>query len=287
MKKQNILLIVLLALLIPVQQIVASDVISANDVAKELKSSEVVVVSVRTASDYQKVHISGAVHVDLAQLYTDNPVPSVLKASADISKVLGEKGISEKKQIIVYDDGTGKSAGRMYWILDYLGAPNVKILNGGMKGWRAARKPVTKNPTSVKAATFTANLDKSKLATTADVQKAVGSSSAVIIDARSEAEYNGTDESDIKKGHIPGAVNIEFSKVLDSKGLLKSNEALQTLFDNSGVSKDKAVIVYCKSSVRAGIVYMALTSALNYPNVKVYDGAFLEWESVSANKVEK
>jgi thiosulfate/3-mercaptopyruvate sulfurtransferase len=287
MKKYNLIYAFVLALLIPVQNLYAADVIPANEAAKIMKKSDVIFVSVRSAADYEKVHIAGAVHVDLSTLYTDNPVPSVLNSSAEVAKVLGSKGISETKQIIIYDDGSGKNAGRMYWILDYMGAPNVQVLNGGMKAWRAARKPVTKNPTSVKAATFTPKVDKSKLATTADVNKAIGSSSTVFIDARSAAEYNGTDDSDLRKGHIPGSVNIEFSNVLNANGTLKSNDDLQALFNNAGVTKDKTVIVYCKSSVRAGIVYLALRSNLAYPNVKVYDGAFLEWNSISANKVEK
>lgn len=285
--KKNFLIIIVLALLIPVQSLFAKDVISAAEAAKNLKSSEVIFVSVRSAADYQKVHIAGAVHVDLSQLYTDNPVPSVLKSPAEVAKVLGEKGISEKKQIVIYDDGSGKSAGRMYWIMSYMGAPNVKVLNGGMKAWRAARKPVTKNPTSVKGTTFTPNVNKSTLATTDDVNKAISSSSIVLIDARSAAEFSGTDNSDLRKGHIPGAINIEFSSVLNANGTLKSNDDLTVLFNNAGVTKDKGVILYCKSSVRAGIVYLALKSALAYANVKVYDGAFLEWESVSSNKVEK
>ena len=286
MKKQSLLLIIILALIIPVQNLLAQDVIFANDLSKIMKKSDVVVVSVRSTSDYKKVHISGAVHIDLKEIYTNQPVESVLKPAADVATVLGANGISEKKQIILYDDGTGKSAGRMYWILDYLGAPDVKILDGGVDAWKAARKPVTKNPTNVKAATFTPNVDKSKWAGIADVKKAVGSSSTVIIDARSPEEFKGTDQTDIRKGHIPGAVNIEFNKVLTADGKMKSADELKALFEKAGITKDKEVIVYCKSSVRAGIIYMALRSVLGYSNVKVFDGAFLEWQADSSNKVE-
>ena len=286
MKRQVLLFITVLALLVPVQSLFAQDVISAGDLAKISKKSDVVVVSVRSTADYKKVHITGAVHIDLKELYTNQPVESMLKPAADVAKVLGSKSVSEAKQIIVYDDGSGKNAGRMYWILDYMGASYVKILDGGMKGWRAARKPVTKNPTNVKAATFTPNVDKSKWAGIADVKKAVGNSSVVLVDARSPQEYNGTDQTDIRKGHIPGAVNIEFSKVMKDDGTLKSAAELKSVFDNAGVTKDKTVIIYCKSSVRAGIVYMALTSVMGYANVKVFDGAFLEWQADASNKVE-
>jgi thiosulfate/3-mercaptopyruvate sulfurtransferase len=286
MKKQNIVFGLILAILLPLQNVLGQNVISASDLAKISKKPEVVVVSVRSAADYKKVHITGAIHVDLKELYTSEPVESVLKPASDVAKVLGSKGISETKKIVIYDDGSGKSVGRMYWILDYMGASDIQILDGGMNAWRAARKPVTKNPTNVKATTFTPKVDKSKWAGIADVKSAVSSGSAILIDARSAAEFNGTDQTDIRKGHIPGAVNIEFSQVLKADGTLKSAAELKSLFDKAGVTADKSVIVYCKSSVRAGIVYMALRSIMGYTNVKVFDGAFLEWQSDASNKVE-
>jgi thiosulfate/3-mercaptopyruvate sulfurtransferase len=286
MKRKTFISILVLALWMPVQFTLGQDIISAGDLAKISKKPDVVVVSVRSTSDYKKVHIMGAVHVDLKELYTNQPVESVLKPAAEVAKVLGSKGITNTKQIFVYDDGSGKSAGRMYWILDYMGADNVKILDGGMKAWRAARKPVTKNPTNVKAATFTPKVDQSKWAGIADVKKAVGNSSAAIIDARSPQEFNGTDQTDIRKGHIPGSVNIEFSQVLKDDGTLKPAAELKSIFEKAGVTKDKTVIVYCKSSVRAGMIYFVLRSGLGYSNVKVFDGAFLEWQSDPSNSVE-
>jgi thiosulfate/3-mercaptopyruvate sulfurtransferase len=74
--------------------------------------------------------------------------------------------------------------------------------------------------------------------------------------------------------------------ILLDDGTLKSAAELKAVFDNAGVTKDKTVIVYCKSSVRAGIIYMALTSVMGYANVKVFDGAFLEWQADASNKVE-
>ena len=278
MKYLNILLV--LVLLVPASIVKGQDLITAQELGKIYKNKDVVVVSTRKASDYKKVHVFGAVHVDHTQLYNDGPVKNMLKSPTEIAEIFGSKGIGDAKKVVLYDDGTGKYAGRLYWILSYLGAKDVKILDGHMDAWRAARKPVTKNPTKVSAATFTPKADKSKIATMAEV-KAGG---ATIIDARSAAEFNGTATTELRKGHIPGAINIEFSQTMDAKGKMKSADALKKVF--ASVPKDKQVIVYCESGVRAGIIYFALTSVLNYNNVKVYDGAYLEWQANSANKVD-
>lgn len=276
----------ILVFLIPISLLSAQDIVTAQEVAKLVKNDNVILVSTRTASDYKKVHITGAVNINHTDLYNDGPVKNMLKSPAEIATILGAKGISDTKEIILYDDGTGKYAGRMYWILSYLGAKNVKILDGAMDAWKAARKPVTKNPTKIVPATFTPKPDKSKIATMAEVKSASGNSSIVLVDARSPEEYKGTATSELRKGHIPGAVNIEFKNMLDAKGKIKPAAELQKIFDAAGVKKDKQVILYCESGVRAGILYFALTSVLNYPKVKVYDGAYLEWQANSANKVD-
>ena len=109
----------------------------------------------------------------------------------------------------------------------------------------------------------------------------------VIHDARAANEYDGTNPETTldRPGHVPSAINIEYTNMLDAKGKLKLNDEMQAIFTKNGVTKDKTVIVYCKTSVRAGIIFHVLTSALNYPNVKLYDGALLEWQLSTANKV--
>lgn len=278
--------LILLGLILFVASAISSaqDLISAADLAKISKNKDVVIISAG-ADDSYKVHIAGAVNIPHTTLCNNEPIRNVIKPAAEMAKMLGEKGVSPDKTIVVYDEGSGKYAGRMYWILKYLGAPNVKVLNGNMTAWKAGRKPITSAAATVSPATFTAKTDAAQLATMADVKSAIGNSSAVIIDARTPEEYAGTAETELRKGHIPGAVNINYETVMDGKGMLKPNADLKTLFESKGVTADKTVIAYCETSVRAGIVYFAL-KGLGYTNVKVYDGAYLEWQATSSNKVE-
>ena len=74
--------------------------------------------------------------------------------------------------------------------------------------------------------------------------------------------------------------------MLNAKKMLKSKEELTKLFKAKGISPDKEVILFCETSVRAGIVYLALTTVLDYTKVKVYDGAYYDWQHVAANKVK-
>lgn len=277
-------LILLGLILFVASAISAQDVISATELAKVSKGKDVVVICATSADGY-KVHITGSVNVPHTSLCTNEPIRTVIQSPADMAKTLSAAGVSTDKTIVVYDEGSGKYAGRMYWMLKYLGAPNVKMLNGNMKAWKAKRKPITGTPTKAKAATFTAKADAAQLAKMDEVKKAVGNSSYVIVDARTAEEYAGTADTELRKGHIPSAVNVNYETIMDGKGLLKTNEALKALFESKGITSDKTAIVYCETSVRAGVVYLAL-KGLGYPNVKVYDGAYLEWQTTASNKVE-
>lgn len=263
-----------------------ADIISVNDYLKIMKDKNVVLVSARKPADYQKVHIVGAVNINHKDLYNNEPISSVLKSPEEIAKIFGAKGISETNKIIIYDGGTGKYSGRLYWILKYIGAQDVKILDGQLDAWKAARKPVTRIPGKGKATTFTAKPNADLIVDMATVKKAMNNSNSVLVDVRAPEEFNGTKESKIRKGTIPGSVNLDFKHVLNAKKMLKSKEELAKLFKSKGISPDKEVILFCETSVRAGIVYLALTSVLDYSNVKVYDGAYIEWQSVASNNVK-
>ena len=248
------------------------NLISAKETAKIMGDDNVVLVSTRKSSDYAKVHIKDAVNVDLTTLYKSGDIKGIMKSPEEISKELGAKGINKDKTIIIYDNGKGINAGRLYWILEYLGCKDVKIIDGHMKAWRTAKKPVTKYPTKIKEVTFTPLLDK-KIITTYDYVKSnLNNPKVVIVDVQSKKEYD--------EGHIDGAINFEYKNIINEEpGTLKSKEEITELLKGAGITPDKEIILYCATSARAGILFMAMTSILDYPNVKVYEGAWNEWKT--------
>ena len=264
--------------LVLAQGMLAQDLISAKELAGIMKDKNVKIVSTRKASDYAKVHITGAINFDHHLLYKAGPVKSVIKTPAEMAKILGSKGISNTNKIVIYGTGSGKASGRLYWILKYLGCKDVKILDGHLTSWRAARKPVTKARPAVKPVTFTAAPVASYLASTKYVKANLKNPKVVIVDNRSKDEYSGVKGETTKKGHIPGAVFFEFKNVINpTTKKIKTKEELEKIFKSAGITPDKEIILYCESSVRSGIVFLVLKSILKYPKVRVYDGAFYEW----------
>ena len=265
MKKLTLLL---LLLFLYISGMYAQDLISAADAKKIVMSKNTVFVSVRPADDYARVHIFNAVNVPVDILANEGEPEGILKSTDDLAKILGEKGVDPAKKIVIYGTGSGKSEGRLYWVLKYVGYPDVKILDGHMKAWMGVRGKVTNAAPSVKPVSVTAKVDKSIYADYAYVKSKMGS--ALIVDVRPPDETT--------TGIINGAIEFEFNKVLNAE-MFKSKDELISVFNAAGITKDKEIILYCATSVRAGIVFLALKSILEYPNVKIYDGAYNEWKT--------
>ena len=180
---------------------------------------------------------------------------------------------------------TGVSAGRMYWILKYLGAKDVKLLDGQMKAWRRARKPVTKDVKEFAPTKFTPTVDNSIIATMQYVKDHLEDKNVLLVDVRSKEEYDGQKGKAKRKGHIPGAIHFEYKNVIDN-GVVKPKADIEKALNAAGITPDKEIILYCETSARAGIVYLVLKDILGYPKVRVYDGAFYEWAADQSNPVE-
>ena len=276
----------IMIILLVFTQLIFAGIISAKDLSKLAKSGDVIIVSGRQAADYGKKHIKGAVNIYHKDLYKAEGIDAMLKSADEIATIFGEKGITENSKIVIYDDGKNKSAGRLYWIFKYLGAKDVNILDGHLKAWGKVRGKVTPKATEITPAVFKASPNAAIIADMAYVKS--NKDKAILVDVRSADEFGGKDEDKnvIRPGHIPGAMNFEFKMVLNEDGTIKTKEEITEIFKAAGITADKEIILYCASSVRAGVVFMALTDLLEFSNVKVYDGAYYEWCADETNPIE-
>jgi len=265
----------------------AQDVISAKEFMTEFKKNkDIVVVDASTEDNYKK-HIPNAVSIPHKSLYKEGDIEGLIKSPKELAKIFGEKGISNTTPVIVYDDGSSKYNSRVYWILKYVGAENVRLLHKDMeKEWRKVRIPLIAEASRIKYKTFSPNVNETMLASIDDVKKALTSDNAIVVDARTPEEYNGTSTKRESKGHIKGAININYKEFLTKNGDYKSPAEIKSVAEKHGLSPDKTIISYCLTGVRACPVYVALTG-IGYNNVKVYEGAYNEWVADPLNPLAK
>lgn len=255
--------IVILLAIATFLQTVNAQLISVDALAKMIKEPGVVVIDARPAADYLKTHIDGAIGLDVTTLCNATPVEGTLKPAPELASILGKNGIAQNSKIVIYCK-TGINAGRMYWILKYLGCSDVSILDGQMDAWFAARKPITKNAKKLSPVTFSPSVNASIFVDKAYVKSKMNT--AVLVDARKKEDYDA--------GHIGNAINIPAESLINGSKLKAVADLTAAL---SKVSKDKEVILYCKTGVNAGFMYFVTKTMLKYPNVKVYDGSYLDW----------
>lgn len=259
----------------------AQDIISVEDLARDLRKSNLVIISAGPKSEYDKQHITGSINIPFNAFDRTGPIEGLLVPDAEIAKLFGDRGVSDKNSIVVYDEFDGRYAARIYFLLKYLGAKDVKVLDGGLSSWREGRRPITRNPTNLSKTTFAASPNRNIMVTAQHL--ATTRQNSVLVDARSPGEYRGRENN--SKGHIQGAINIDYKELLTANGRLKPKAELERVYTSKGVTRDKEVILYCTSGVRTGIHYLVLTSALGYTNVKVYDGGLNEWGSINPGRI--
>lgn len=250
---------------------------TAAELQSKLGTADLCVIDVRPAEDYARGHIPGATHFDLFGLSLIDTTDAPLKAFMFmIHHVLELRGVSASKEVVFYENNSGMRAARGLWFLEYYGHPNVKMLDGGFQAWKAAGAPITTESAPPKAATLEIAERREVLATVDDVLHSLKKKEIAILDTRSKGEYLGTQVRAARGGAIPGAVHIEWTDNLAPDGKFKSNDELQGMYAQAGITPDKEVVSYCQGGYRAAHSYVALR-LLGFPKVRNYLGSWKEW----------
>lgn len=280
MKKSILLILAIIASTAAFSQVS----VSAKDFAAELKANKsLVVIDVMAADVYAKQHIAGAINIPHKSLYKEGPVEGQFKSVEDLAAFFGSKGVSNTSKIVIYDDGSQKYNSRVWWILKYLGASDVRLLHKDMTQWEQARIPLTPAPVTLKATSFVPAINTAMNIHIPDVKALANHPGAVLLDAREKDEYEGVDKDKKSKGHLPGAVWMNFKEVLTASGAFKTKEEILATAAKFGATPDKEVVVYCQTGIKASTVYVALKEIAGFTDVKLYAGAYAEWASMEGN----
>ncbi|HUF48811.1 MAG TPA: sulfurtransferase [Vicinamibacterales bacterium] len=235
------------------------------------------VIDCRPAEQFAADHLPGAVHLDLWGVSLIDTSPAPLRAFMwMIAHLFALRGVVADRPVVVYENDSGMRAARAFWFLEYLGHPNVRVLDGGSRAWVAAGRPTTTDAVSPVPGDWHATPDPARMATLEQVRDRLGDPAVAIVDTRSDAEYYGEVARARHAGAIPGAVHVEWKRNLDADGRFKSVDALHAMYDEAGITPDREVITYCQGGYRAAHGYLALR-ILGYPHVRNYTGSWKEW----------
>jgi len=245
--------------------------------ARHLGEPHLRIVDLRSEEAYRQSHIPGAVHLSWKALKDPNNEVYVVPGDT-LATLLGTQGIGNETTVVGYDDQGGLFAARLWWVLDYYGHTKAKVLNGGWNKWVQEKHPVTPDVPTPQPAQFAVQADSTKICLVDELLGDLQRPNVVIVDARSSGEYSGMDVRAKRGGHIPGAVNIDWTRNVtnDEVKTFKPAAELQKMYEAAGVTKEKQIITHCQTGVRASHALFTLR-LLGYTAVRNYDGSWQEW----------
>jgi thiosulfate/3-mercaptopyruvate sulfurtransferase len=252
-----------------------------------------VVIDVRGKAAYAfGGHIPGAVHATWHEFSDPQAVPKGL-LDPDLSRLeqkIRALGINHDSDIVIYSnpfDNWGDE-GRMFWMLEYLGLTNIRILDGGWVKWTAEKRPYDHGAVTVAPGDFHVKPRPELIVYKDELKKLVKRPhpETILADARSLEEYVGKEVAGIPRpGHIPSAVNVPWNAFLNPDATVKDAETLRAALEERGLHESHEVICYCTGGVRSAWLYVVLKLA-GYHKVRNYPGSWWEWSRDFAAPVE-
>lgn len=287
--------------------------------AAHLSDDDLCIVDARWRGDgssselYQQGHIRGAIHLDWYRdlSWTDaRGVRNLLLPPEPFAAVMEAVGIGDQTRVVAYAETDHSGAARLWWALRFYGHDQVAVLNGGWTRWVVEGRPVSTEVPQPSPARFTPRPFPHLFATATEIVQALHEidSPVRLVDTRPHEQYNGQaiwtpngslllppgqrwivlpDQRVMRGGHIPGAVHIHASRLLNpADWTYLPPESIRSLAGGAGLEPGQRVITYCGVGISASLGLFALHLA-GYRNVALYDASWEEWGTDPAFPVER
>ena len=241
---------------------------------------------------YLKAHISGAVslpcHPHLKRFDNDGEKTQYVMETDEFVDLCFELGMQQDKHTILYDDMHGLFAARFWAVCRYYGVDNISILDGSWHGWLDQGRPVSTRLVAPTPGTDIVVKPRPELFLDRDELQRIHQLPEIQVwDTRRDGEYDGLEETDNQRqGHLPGARQMSWTDLLtgdDTEGeprYLKSREEMEELLAALGLRRDRTIVTYCQSGIRAAFCLFVL-QMLGYADHRLYDASMGEWSNLA------
>jgi thiosulfate/3-mercaptopyruvate sulfurtransferase len=250
-------------------------IIDANWLASHLDDENVKIIDSRGIMPFRFSHIKNAMPLGVEKVISTDENGSYLVIAPQVAEqIFTSMGIDDTKVVIVYGEYPDPSLARIVWTLIYFGHSNVKILDIGFENWLQGGYPVTKDFETKNAATkpdrgFVAHVRTTERADAQFIYQEKDKPETTIIDARTPQEH--------LHARIPGSILHNYEEGIGDMGkMIKDVEVLKQDFEKLGITRDKQIVCYCHSGIRAAHTYLQLKQA-GFVNVRLYDGSIIDW----------
>ncbi|PXX99838.1 sulfurtransferase [Halomonas sp. LBP4] len=266
-------------------------IVEPERLAEHLDEPSLLIIDVPLkAESYGQGHVPGAVFLDHRLLLSgEGEVPCKVPSTEALSRLFSSLGLTRDTHVVAYDDEGGGWAGRLLWTLELIGHTRYSYLNGGIHAWREAGLPVSTEPHAPAPSDYEAEILHPEVAIDRlEIMERLGEKGFAVWDARSRAEYDGEKGNNKHLGHIPGAVNMEWTEAMDRERALRIRDyaELITELEALGLTPDMEVVTHCQSHHRSGFTWL-VGKALGFEKIRGYAGSWKEWGNRDDTPIEK
>ena len=233
-------------------------------------------------AEYDTAHILGARFFDIDAISDKrSALPHMAPPVEMFISRMRAMGVGDGHQVVVYDNSDVRSAARVWWTFRLMGKTDVAVLDGGFAKWQAEGRPVEDMAPILRDRHITVQRQAGLVRDVTQVALASKLGDHQIVDARAPERFRGEapePRPGLRSGHIPGARNVPFGRLLNADGTMKAPEALRAEFKAAGVDLKQPVITSCGSGITAAVLALAL-ERIGHRNHSLYDGSWTEWGS--------
>jgi thiosulfate/3-mercaptopyruvate sulfurtransferase len=245
---------------------------------------------------YDQAHVPGAVKIDWQGDLQDQLVRDYINAEK-FAAICSRAGIAHDTPVVFYGDKSNWWACYAFWAFKLFGHKDCRIMNGGRKLWLAEGRPTTKEvphypPTQYRVQ----GSEEAQIRTFRDDVLAHSQAGRPLLDVRSPKEFTGEklhmeeypQEGALRGGHIPGAVNVPWSRAVNEDGSFKSRAELEAIYQGEvGLEPGQNIVAYCRIGERSSLTWFVLKYLLGYGQVRNYDGSWCEWGNLVRAPIAK
>jgi thiosulfate/3-mercaptopyruvate sulfurtransferase len=261
----------------------APRLVSTEELARWQARGPVVVLDVRPdVFTYLKGHLPGAEYLNTETLRaSEGGIPTRLLSAGAYRELFGRLGIAYDRPVVIYSAGETRNIDATFaaWLLAGFGHPQVYLLDGGFFKWQLEQRPVVQPYPRLAPTAFPDRPFRPESASLTDVQ-AARRAGGLLVDARPPDQFAGEAGSQLRRGHIPGAINHYWQDDLTQEGfghVWKAADELRQAYAAQGIVPARDIIAYCNSATEASHVFFTLRYLLGYPRVRIYVGSWTEW----------
>ncbi|WP_435090013.1 sulfurtransferase [Candidatus Pelagibacter bacterium nBUS_30] len=233
--------------------------------------------------EYTKEHIPNAIFFDLDKnSKIDTDLPHMLTDISSWEKIMGNMGIENKDEIVIYDNSDVISSCRCWYNLIYFGHDPklVHVLDGGFKKWKEESKTINNKEIITKTSVYSCKENTEFVKNKKQIDENINKNEFNVVDARSRERFEGKvsePRKGLRSGSIKNSFCLPFGELINDDHTFVSKDEISEKFKSFNFVHNKNLVFSCGSGVTASVLALAYSLINDKYKPTIYDGSWSEY----------